>query len=114
MTAIRGRLAAPTWLPVEAAGDVAPGAVATVTLRGAEMVVANVAGTLLAYRSECPCCGSGLAEATLEGEILACDKCHHGYVLTEAGRAVGSDDVHLDPVPLLRRDGVGVAVAVAT
>jgi Fe-S cluster biogenesis protein NfuA/nitrite reductase/ring-hydroxylating ferredoxin subunit len=114
MTAMRGRLAAPTWLPVEAAGDVAPGAVATVTLRGSEMVVANVAGTLLAYRSECPCCGEGLAEATLEDEILSCANCHHGYVLTEAGRAVGSDDVHLDPVPLLRRDGVGVAVAVAT
>ncbi len=114
MTAMRDRLAAPTWLPVEAAGDVAPGAVATVTLRGADIVVANVAGTLLAYRSECPCCGGGLADAALEDAILSCGRCRHTYVLTEAGRAVGSDDVHLDPVPLLRRDGVGVAVAVAT
>ncbi len=114
MTAMRGRLAAPTWLPVETAGDVAPGALRTVSLRGADIVVANVAGTLLAYRSECPCCGRGLEDATLEGEILTCGNCGHGYALTEAGRAVGSDDVHLEPVPLLRRDGVGVAVAVGT
>ncbi|HEY3763847.1 MAG TPA: NifU family protein [Gaiellales bacterium] len=114
MTPMRGRLAAPTWLPVEAAGDVAAGSLRTVTLRGAEIVVANVEGSLLAYRSQCPCCQAGLADATLEGAVLACAGCKHGYVLTEAGRAVGSDDVHLEPVPLLRRDGVGVAVAVAT
>jgi Fe-S cluster biogenesis protein NfuA/nitrite reductase/ring-hydroxylating ferredoxin subunit len=114
MTAMRGRLGAPTWLPVEAAGDVAPGAVRTATLRGADIVVANVAGMLLAYRSECPCCGGGLGDARLEGEILTCAACRHGYALTEAGRAIGSDDVHLEPVPLLRRDGLGVAVAVAT
>jgi Fe-S cluster biogenesis protein NfuA/nitrite reductase/ring-hydroxylating ferredoxin subunit len=114
MTAMRGRLAAPTWLPVEAAGDLAPGAMRTVALRGVDIVVANVAGTLLAYRSECPCCGRDLGDATLEDETLACGNCKHGYVLTEAGRAIGSDDVHLEPVPLLRRDGGGVAVAVAT
>ena len=72
------------------------------------------AGTLLAYRSECPAAARDLGDATLEGEILTCGDCKHGYVLTEAGRAVGSDDVHLEPVPLLRRDGGGVAVAVAT
>jgi Fe-S cluster biogenesis protein NfuA/nitrite reductase/ring-hydroxylating ferredoxin subunit len=114
MTAMRGRLAPPRWLPVEAAADVAPGMVRTTNVRGAEIVVANVAGTLLAYRSECACCGGGLGDAELEGNILTCSACKHGYVLTEAGRAIGSDDVHLGPVPLLRRDGFGVAVAVAT
>ena len=55
--------------------------------------------------------GRVLADATLEGEILELRRCSHGFKLVEAGRAVGSDDVYLEPVPLLRRKGLEVAVA---
>jgi Fe-S cluster biogenesis protein NfuA/nitrite reductase/ring-hydroxylating ferredoxin subunit len=107
--------AAPTWLSVDAAGDVEPGTLRTISVGGADLLVANVAGALLAYRSECPCCGAGLGDAALEGEILTCGKCGHGFALAQAGRAVGSDDVYLEPVPMLRRNkGLELSVAVAT
>ena len=106
---------APVWLTLDQAGGVEPGTARTVPVGGIELIVANVDGALLAYRSECPCCGSALEEATLEGEILTCGKCRHGFALTQAGRAVGSDDVYLEPVPMLRRSrGLELSVALAT
>ena len=106
---------APIWLTVEAAGGVEPGTVQTVPVGGVDLLVANVGGSLLAYRNECPCCGAGLEEATLEGEILSCGRCRHGFALTQAGRAVGSDDVYLEPVPMLRRSkGLELSVALTT
>jgi Fe-S cluster biogenesis protein NfuA/nitrite reductase/ring-hydroxylating ferredoxin subunit len=102
----------PSWLAVEAAGDVAPGELRLVEAGDTMLLVANVDGALLAYRSQCPCCGAGLGEATLEAEILTCERCGHGFSLTEAGRALGSDDVFLEPVPMLRRhQGLSVAHA---
>jgi Fe-S cluster biogenesis protein NfuA/nitrite reductase/ring-hydroxylating ferredoxin subunit len=109
-----GKRPSPRWLSLDSADDVEPGALRTVTARGVELLVANVAGTLLAYRSECPCCESGLADAELEDEFLTCGRCKHRFDLVQAGRAVGSDDVYLEPVPLLRTKGLEVTVALAT
>jgi Fe-S cluster biogenesis protein NfuA len=103
----------PTWMSLDAAGDVAPGELRTVTLRGVELVVANVDGTLLAYRSACAGCDAGLGDATLSGEILTCARCGRGFDLPRAGRALGSDDGQLEPVPLLGRAGTEVKVALA-
>ena len=62
------------------------------TLRGAELVVANVDGTLLAYRSACAGCDAGLGDATLSGEILTCARCGRGFDLPRAGRALGRSE----------------------
>ena len=109
-----GKRPSPRWLSLDAADDVEPGALRTVTARGVELLVANVAGTLLAYRSDCPVCESGLGDASLDGELLTCGRCKHRFDLVQAGRAVGSDDVYLEPVPLLRTKGLEVTVALAT
>jgi Fe-S cluster biogenesis protein NfuA len=103
----------PTWMALDAAGDVAPGELRTVTLRGVELVVANVDGTLLAYRSACAGCEAGLGDATLSGEILTCARCGRAFDLPRAGRALGSDEGQLEPVPLLGRAGTAVKVALA-
>ena len=103
----------PTWMALDAAGDVSPGELRTITLRGAELVVANVDGTLLAYRSACAGCHAGLGDATLSGEILTCARCGRGFDLPRAGRALGSEQGQLEPVPLLGRAGTKVKVALA-
>jgi Fe-S cluster biogenesis protein NfuA len=103
----------PTWMSVDGVADVAPGELRTVTVHGAELVVANVGGTLLAYRSACAGCGAALGDASLRGEILTCARCGRGFDLPRAGRALGSDDTQLEPVPLLRPAGAGVKVALA-
>jgi Fe-S cluster biogenesis protein NfuA len=104
----------PTWMSLDAAGDVAPGELRTVTLRGVALVVANVDGTLLAYRSACAGCEASLGDATLSGEILTCARCGRGFDLPRAGRALGSDEGQLEPVPLLGRAGTEVKVALAS
>ncbi len=68
------------------------------------LVVANVAGTLLAYRDVCAC-GSALEGATLAGGRLRCAVCEREFDLPRAGRSVAGDGLQLTPVPLLRRDG---------
>jgi Fe-S cluster biogenesis protein NfuA/nitrite reductase/ring-hydroxylating ferredoxin subunit len=109
-----GKRPSPRWLSLDTADEIAPGTTKTVTARGVELLVANVAGTLLAYRSECPVCESGLGEAALDGELLTCARCKIRFDVVQAGRAIGSDDVYLEPVPLLRSKGLEVTVALAT
>jgi Fe-S cluster biogenesis protein NfuA len=103
----------PTWMALDSVADVAAGELRTVSLRGAELIVANVGGTLLAYRSACAGCDAGLGDATLSGEILTCARCGRAFDLPRAGRALGAEPGQLEPVPLLRRAGAGVEVAVA-
>ena len=80
------------------------------TLLAGGLLVANVAGTLLAYRDTCAC-GAHLAAAALDGGKLRCAGCARSFDLPRAGRCVEDEAVQLEPVPLLRRDGeVRVAV----
>jgi Fe-S cluster biogenesis protein NfuA/nitrite reductase/ring-hydroxylating ferredoxin subunit len=106
--------AAPTWLPLEQAGDVELGTVQAISARGARLVVANVGGTLLAYRDSCPGCLAGLAGGRLDGDVLTCAGCGRAYDVTRAGQAVDGAGAPLEPVPLLRRGARTVEVAVAT
>jgi nitrite reductase/ring-hydroxylating ferredoxin subunit len=80
---------------------------------GEGLFVANVAGTLLCYRSACAACGETLAEAELEGGTLTCPACARKYDLPRAGRCKDDDAFQLAPVPLLRENGsVRVALTV--
>jgi Fe-S cluster biogenesis protein NfuA/nitrite reductase/ring-hydroxylating ferredoxin subunit len=105
--------ATPSWMSLDAAGDVAPGELRTVSAHGAQLVVANVDGTLLAYRSRCAGCDADLGEAELRGAILTCPRCGRAFDLPRAGRALGADEAQLEPVPLLRPANSGVKVAIA-
>jgi nitrite reductase/ring-hydroxylating ferredoxin subunit len=73
------------------------------TRRG--LVVANVAGTLLAYRDRCGGCRARLADGMLLGGKLICAHCGMRFDLPRAGRCPDDDTVQLDPVPLLRNGG---------
>jgi Fe-S cluster biogenesis protein NfuA/nitrite reductase/ring-hydroxylating ferredoxin subunit len=71
------------------------------------LIVANVAGTLLAYRDRCASCGGTLEQASLIGGALACPHCKRLFDLPRAGRCVNVEDasLQLEPVPLLRNGG---------
>jgi Fe-S cluster biogenesis protein NfuA/nitrite reductase/ring-hydroxylating ferredoxin subunit len=95
------------WRDVEAAP--APGELALVS---PGLLVANVAGTLLAYRDSCAGCGGSLAGGDLDDGALACPACGRQFSLPLAGRLLGSEDLQLEPLPLLETEGrVQVAVA---
>ena len=78
----------------------------------AELVVANVEGTLLAYRDACAGCGGTLHDGELADGALACPHCARSFFLPRAGRSMDEERIQLDPVPLLRELGrVKVALA---
>jgi Fe-S cluster biogenesis protein NfuA/nitrite reductase/ring-hydroxylating ferredoxin subunit len=103
---------APRWQRLEQAGSVGPGTFRTLELDGVELVVANVDGSVLAYRDRCAACDASLREAALAGPLLTCSACGCTFDLARAGLAsVG--EAQLDPVPLLRRDERVFEVALA-
>jgi Fe-S cluster biogenesis protein NfuA/nitrite reductase/ring-hydroxylating ferredoxin subunit len=94
------------WIPLAGAGGLPQGELAPLVAGTVPIVVANVEGTLLAYRDACAACGAPLREGELAGGVLACPACGREFDLPLAGRAAGGDEpLQLTPVPLLAEDG---------
>jgi Fe-S cluster biogenesis protein NfuA/nitrite reductase/ring-hydroxylating ferredoxin subunit len=90
---------APSWHVLDIAP---PDALATTDVAGMSLFVANVDGTLLAYRNSCASCGGDLTDAELDAGTLACPACGRRYFLPQAGRSMDDDHLQLQPIPLLR------------
>ena len=101
-------------MSLEGLGSLMPGALTGTSAGGRSLVVANVAGELLAYRNRCAGCGGALDGGDLSGGTLHCPSCARGFALPLAGRCVSEDGLQLEPVPLLREVAGGVRVALAT
>jgi Fe-S cluster biogenesis protein NfuA/nitrite reductase/ring-hydroxylating ferredoxin subunit len=101
----------PDWTELEAEPPSA-GTTTPMTVAGAELLVANVGGTLLAYRNACASCGTRLDAAPMTpGGTLACPACERRFELRRAGRSPDDEELQIAPVPLLRGGGrVRVAV----
>jgi Fe-S cluster biogenesis protein NfuA/nitrite reductase/ring-hydroxylating ferredoxin subunit len=98
-------MAPPAWFDVDGAADLSDGALTAFIVAGSELVVANVDGTLLAYRDRCAGCGGALHGGLLSAGALACPSCQRSFFLPRAGRSMDDDHVQLEPVPLLRDQG---------
>jgi Fe-S cluster biogenesis protein NfuA/nitrite reductase/ring-hydroxylating ferredoxin subunit len=101
------------WHQVPELTDLAPGEVGGFTVAGAVVLACRVDDRLYAYRDHCPSCEGSLAGAALHRQttaaepVLRCPRCHAHFDVVRAG--MGLDDGaenHLDPIPLLLRDGV--------
>jgi Fe-S cluster biogenesis protein NfuA/nitrite reductase/ring-hydroxylating ferredoxin subunit len=98
------------WVELREAGGLGIGSMTGSQAGGVPLLVANVGGTLLAYRNACAGCGAPLHRAELDGGLLTCAGCRRQFELPLAGRALG-EDLQLVPVPLLDEEGrVRVAV----
>jgi Fe-S cluster biogenesis protein NfuA/nitrite reductase/ring-hydroxylating ferredoxin subunit len=99
---------APSWHTL----DIAPPALLTGTdVEGMSLFIANVDGTLLAYRNSCASCGGDLTGGALDAGSLACPGCGRTYFLPGAGRSMDDDHLQLQPIPLLREaEGIKVAL----
>jgi Fe-S cluster biogenesis protein NfuA/nitrite reductase/ring-hydroxylating ferredoxin subunit len=76
-----------------------------VTGTDAGLIVANVAGTLLAYHDRCAGCAAPMGDAMLLGGTLTCARCGARFDLPRAGRDADGGPLQLEPVPLLRNGG---------
>jgi nitrite reductase/ring-hydroxylating ferredoxin subunit len=106
------------WHQVPDLADLAPGEVGGFIVAGVAMLACRVGEHLYAYRDHCPACDGSMAGAVLHQQaisaapVLRCPRCHAHFDVVHAGAGLdeGSDH-HLDPIPLLVRDGV-LSVAV--
>ncbi len=99
---------APSWHTLDIS---APDALTATAIDDVSLFVANVDGTLLAYRNTCADCGGALDGGALEEGALRCPGCGRGYFLPQAGRSMDDDHLQLQPIPLLREaEGIKVAL----
>jgi Fe-S cluster biogenesis protein NfuA/nitrite reductase/ring-hydroxylating ferredoxin subunit len=93
------------WQPVPELAELADGEVGGFRVAGVTALVCRVGGDVFAYRDRCPSCLGTLAGAQLRGAVLQCPACGAGFDAVHAGAGVGGDS-HLEPLPVLVRDGV--------
>ena len=99
------------WLPLDGAGELQPGELRAAEVGGERLLVANVDGTLLAYRDACVACGAPLEGGELSEGVLACPGCGRRFFLPRAGRSLDEERLQLEPVPLLADRETGAKVA---
>jgi Fe-S cluster biogenesis protein NfuA/nitrite reductase/ring-hydroxylating ferredoxin subunit len=112
------------WHPVPDISDLGSGEVGGFLVAGVPILACRVGDELFAYHDRCGSCGETLAGAQLHrpmgapiGEaVLRCPRCHAHFDAVHAGAGIdgtvdASAQTHLDPIPLLLRDGV-LSVAV--
>jgi Fe-S cluster biogenesis protein NfuA/nitrite reductase/ring-hydroxylating ferredoxin subunit len=107
------------WHPVPDIEDLGPGEVGGFLVAGVPILACRVGNQLFAYHDRCGSCQDSMAGAALHrpmgapiGEaVLRCPRCHAHFDVVHAGAGLGENPAHLEPIPLLPRDGV-LSVAV--
>jgi Fe-S cluster biogenesis protein NfuA/nitrite reductase/ring-hydroxylating ferredoxin subunit len=100
-----------TWHPVPELADLAPGEVGGFLVAGTVTLACRVRDDVFAYRDRCPNCTGSLAGAQLNDTVVRCPHCTAGFDVVHAGAGL-EGTLHLDPIPVLTRDGV-LSMAVA-
>src|SRR6185295_4860029 len=108
-----GAFKKPSWISLDGFSDLTAGHLRAVEVEGTSLLVANVAGTLLAYLNSCGGCRATLDGGQLSGGILTCPSCRERFDLPRAGRAIGEDQPRLGPIPLLPEAGGRLRVALS-
>ena len=100
------------WHPVPDLADLAPGEVGGFEVGGTAVLACRAGDELYAYRDHCPGCDGSMAGAALHramgsrSPVLRCPRCHAHYDVVHAGAGLDGAPAHLEPLPLLMRDGV--------
>lgn len=107
-----------TWAAAARLDELAVGALHRVTVAGLDVLLCRLLSGVYAYRDVCAGCGASFEGAGLQrapaspgSAVLTCRGCGAHYDIRRAGADVEEPARHLEPVPLLERDGA-VEVAV--
>jgi Fe-S cluster biogenesis protein NfuA/nitrite reductase/ring-hydroxylating ferredoxin subunit len=105
LTSIGGPAPRPEWAEVPGLEDLTPGTVLAMEVAGERIAFCLAAGERYAYRDRCPGCGAALEAARVDAAALACPGCGRRFDVCRAGRGLDDAALHLEPVPLVVRDG---------
>ena len=95
------------WHPVPELAELEPGEVAGFLVAETTLLACRADDQTFAYRDHCPVCDDTLAGAELLDTQLRCPRCRTDFDIVHAGAGVNvAAGAHLDPLPLLTRDGV--------
>ncbi len=95
------------WHPMPELAELQPGEVAGFQVGGTTLLACRVDDQVFAYQDHCPVCDDTLAGAELQDARLRCPRCQSQFDIVHAGARLNvPDEAHLDPLPLLSRDGV--------
>ena len=93
-----------TWHRAPELAELAPGEVAGFVIATNTVLACRIGDQTFVYDDRCGVCDETLAGARLHGTLLTCPHCQSQFDVTHAG--AGRDGAHLEPLPLLSRDGV--------
>ena len=107
-----------TWAAAVRVDELSVGGLYRVSVGGLDVLLCRLLSGVYAYRDACAGCGATFEAAGLQrspaipgSAVLTCRGCGAHYDVRQAGADLDVADRHLEPVPLLERDGV-VEVAV--
>ncbi len=102
-----------TWAVAAALDDVPVGGLHRVEVAGTVVLLCRLGSDVYAYRDACAACGAAFDGAGLQrapsvpgSAVLTCRACGAHYDVRRAGADIDQPTRHLEPVPLLERDGV--------
>lgn len=110
-----------TWQAVPALTELESGGVAGFLVAGVEVLTCRIGPDVYAFVDRCPRCTHSMPGASLQralaapagGGLLRCPHCRSHFDVRKAGACLEDKALHLDPLPLLLRDGVP-SVAIPT
>lgn len=110
-----------SWAAAARLDELAVGALLRTTVAGLDVLLCRLTSGVYAYRDVCAGCGRAFEGAGLQrapaapsSAVLTCRACGAHYDVRRAGVDVADASRHLEPLPLLERDGlVEVAVRAA-
>ncbi|MGZ5367588.1 MAG: NifU family protein, partial [Aeromicrobium sp.] len=102
-----------TWTPVPELAELAAGEVAGYAAGGVDVVGCRIGSDVFVFRDRCGRCSASLAGSTLARPVgaavgtgvLTCPSCHSHFDVRRAGVCSEDDVLHLDPLPVLVRNG---------
>jgi Fe-S cluster biogenesis protein NfuA/nitrite reductase/ring-hydroxylating ferredoxin subunit len=94
-----------SWHPVPELADLRDGEVGGFLVAGATVLACRVGENVFAYLDRCGNCTGSLAGAKLDGAALRCPRCGQAFDAVHAGAGVDGTG-HLEPIPVLVREGV--------
>lgn len=95
-----------SWHSVPDLAELGDGHVGGFAVGDLVALVCRIGDQFYAYRDRCPGCHRSLAGAALLDAVLRCPGCGAHFDIVHAGAGLDDADGHLEPIPLLERDGV--------